>query len=103
MASAGFIKGIVRESYETVFSCPAFGLCETAHVFQPKKNMLSIDGCDEDEETPDLHRNRGVWRAMRALRVKAPGKSLSIRSSLMSRASPLSVCQITGLIWNLTR
>jgi hypothetical protein len=33
---------------------------------------------------------------MRALRVKAPGKSLSIRSSLMSRASPLSVCPNHG-------
>jgi hypothetical protein len=31
-------------------------------------------------------------RAMRALRVKAPGKSLLIRSSLMTRVSPLYVC-----------
>jgi hypothetical protein len=35
-------------------------------------------------------------KAIRVLRVKVPGKSLLIRSSLMSRASPLCVCPKHG-------
>jgi hypothetical protein len=35
-------------------------------------------------------------KAMRVLRVKAPAKSLLIRSSLMSRVSPLYVCPNHG-------
>ena len=35
-------------------------------------------------------------KVIRVLRVKAPGKSLLIRSSLMSRASPLCVCPKRG-------
>jgi hypothetical protein len=36
-------------------------------------------------------------KVIRVLRVKAPGKSLLIRSSLMSHASPLCVCPNHGL------
>ena len=35
-------------------------------------------------------------KAMHVLRVKAPGKSLVTRSSLMNRVSPLYVCRNHG-------
>jgi hypothetical protein len=35
--------------------------CAKQHIFSNRKGLCFMDGCDADEEMPDLHRNRSLW------------------------------------------